>query len=94
MVVCPQMIEQSIVARQVVALGAGLQLTSVASVSGLTSNTRVSAAAIREAVDCVMCDPRFAQNARRLGREFPDNTPALFADCVIRVASRERAATP
>ena len=85
MVVHPQMIEQSIVGRQIALLGAGLQLTTISGASGLASNTLLGAAEIREAVDTAIDDPRFAKSARRLGREFPPDTPARFADIVSRV---------
>ena len=88
MVLYPQMVEQSIVARQIASLGAGVQLTSVGGASGLTSNELLSSVAIRDAVDSVMHNPRFARNARRLGYEFPANTPVLFADIVSGVVNR------
>jgi UDP:flavonoid glycosyltransferase YjiC (YdhE family) len=92
MVLFPQMIEQSIVARQIASLGAGLQLTSISGATSLTSDMCVSADRIREAVDDVMRTPRFAQNAARLGREFPTNSPAAFADIVERCVTRWPAA--
>jgi len=88
MVLYPQMIEQSIVARQIASLGAGVQLTSVSGTSGLISHELVDASMIRESVDRVMHDPSFAQHARRLAREFPAETPALFADVVDGCLSR------
>ncbi len=87
MVLYPQMIEQSIVAHQIATLEAGIQLTTVSGVSGLVSEELVGAGAIREAVECVVRDPSFARNTRRIACEFPRDTPARFADMVSRFAT-------
>ena len=84
MVVFPQMIEQSLVAGRVAALGAGVRLTQHGPELDLVSSAIVDAATLRSAVDRVLRTPEFARQARQLASEFRADTPAYAADIVQR----------
>jgi MGT family glycosyltransferase len=91
MVVFPQMIEQSLVAGRVAALGAGMQLTQHGPDLGLVSTAIVDAATLRNAADRVLQTPSFANRARELGTEFRADTPAYAADIIQQHVHRRAA---
>jgi UDP:flavonoid glycosyltransferase YjiC (YdhE family) len=88
MVLFPQMIEQSLVASRVAALGAGVQLTQHGPDLGLVSTANVDAATLRSAVDQVLHTQAFAQQARQLASEFRADTPIYAADIIQRYVRR------
>jgi MGT family glycosyltransferase len=88
MVVFPQMIEQSLVAGRVAALGAGVQLAQHGPDLGLVSTAIVDAATLRSAVDRVLHTPAFARQARQLASEFRADTSAYAADIIQRYVRR------